>query len=302
MNIWRINLKSASRNKVNPRRFCLDNNIVGVGWRINEETKSFTWAEYYSIAQKLYNDNSWKTALNAIKNRMKINDLVWTRDEQNNYYLGRITGNWKYQAQKENLEADIVNIRECDWVKIGTINSVPGKLINSFIPARTVQKVNDISVKIYSQSVYNELKNKEIYKLEEVEVNDIFSLLSSDDCEDLIGVYLQLEKNYLLIPSSCKNDTMNYEFELKHKKSGRSAVVQVKNGYVNLNSEDYNNIDAEVFLFTTKGQYLGKRKDNIHLIEPGKILEFIEKNENILPYKIQFWIKKLKTTTIPINK
>lgn len=302
MNIWRINLKSASRNNVNPRRFCLDNNIVGVGWRINEETKSFTWEEYYSIAQKLYNDNSWKTALNAIKNQMKINDLVWTRDEQNNYYLGRIIGNWKYQAQKENLEADIVNIRECDWVKIGTINSVPGKLINSFIPARTVQKVNDISVKIYSQSVYNELKNKEIYKLEEVEVNDIFSLLSSDDCEDLIGVYLQLEKNYLLIPSSCKNDTMNYEFELKHKKSGRSAVVQVKNGYVNLNSEDYNNIDAEVFLFTTKGHYLGKRKENIHLIEPGKILEFIEKNENILPYKIQFWMKKLKTTAIPINK
>ena len=78
MNIWRINLKSASRNNVNPRQFCLEKNIVGVGWRINEETKTLTWNQYHSQASKIYGDKSWKAALNAIKNRIKINDLIWT--------------------------------------------------------------------------------------------------------------------------------------------------------------------------------------------------------------------------------
>ncbi len=248
MNIWRINLKSASRNNVNPRQFCLNNNIVGVGWRIDEKTRTIDWKEYHSKALNIYGDKSWKTALNAIKNRIKINDLIWTRDKQNNYYIGRITSEWIYQSTKENLDADIINIRECDWVKVGTVDSVPGKLVNSFIPARTLQRVNSDSVKMYSQAIYNEYKKEEIYQLKKNESNDIFSLLSSDDCEDLIAMYVQIKKNYFLIPSSCKSDMMRYEFELKNKITGKSAVVQVKNGDVNLNSNDYCNLDCQVYL------------------------------------------------------
>ena len=296
MNIWRINLKSASKNNVDPRQFCLKNNIVGVGWRIDEETKTLTWDEYHSQASKIYGDRSWKTALNAIKKGIKIDDLIWTRDKQNNYYLGRIKGDWIYQSSKESLEADVINVRECDWVKIGTVDSVPGKLINSFIPARTVQKVNSDSVKIYSQTMFNELKGEQVYHLEEIESDDIFSLLSSDDCEDLIAMYLQLKESYFLIPSSCKSDMMRYEFELKNKNTGKSAVVQVKNGYVNLNSKDYDNLDSEVYLFTTKGQYFGEEKDNIHFIKPDEILQFMQKNNKILPNKIQFWMRKIKNT------
>ncbi len=92
-------------------------------------------------------------------------------------------------------------------------------------------------------------------------------------------MYLQLEENYFLIPSSCKSDMMRYEFELKNRETGKSAVVQVKNGCVNLNSKDYNNLDSEVYLFTTKGQYLGEEKDNIHFIEPEKIVKFMQSNK-----------------------
>lgn len=293
MNIWRINLKSASRNNVNPRQFCLQNNIVGVGWRINEECKKLTWNEYHLEASKIYGDKNWKIALNTLKNRIKIDDLIWTRDNQNNYYLGRIIGDWKYQSEKENLDADVVNIRDCDWMKIGTVDSVPGKLINSFIPGRTVQSVNSDSVKMYSQTIFNELKGEQIYQLDDISDADIFSLLTSDDCEDLIAMYLQLKENYYLIPSSCKRDMMRYEFELKNKKTGKSAVVQVKNGNVNLNSDDYDNLDCEVYLFTTKGLYLGKENANIHFIKPEKIVNFMHLNKEILPNKIKFWMKKL---------
>ena len=57
MNIWRINLKSSSINNVNPRQFCLLNNIVGVGWRISEKTeKAVEWAEYNKRASTMDGD------------------------------------------------------------------------------------------------------------------------------------------------------------------------------------------------------------------------------------------------------
>ena len=297
MNIWRINLKSSSINNVNPRQFCIMNNIVGVGWRISEKTEeSVEWDEYLKTASKMYGDKSWKTALNAIKHKMQVDDLIWTRDRQNNYYLGRITSDWQYQSEIENLEADVVNTRNCDWVKIGTVESVPGKLINSFIPARTLQKVHDNAVKTYSKFTFNRLKEQKVYKLDNLNTDDIFSLLSSDDCEDLIAMYLQVEKGYYLIPSSCKSSMMGYEFELKHKTSGQSAVVQVKNGFVNLNADSYNKLDCEVYLFTTKGNYIGSEKSNIHFISRSDIENFIGKYNKVLPNKIRMWKQQLEST------
>ncbi len=298
MTIWRIILKPASRNNTDSHEFCLKNNIVGVGWRISEETRSVNWEEYYSEASKIYNNKkkkrSWNSALNVFKHRMKINDLIWTRDRQNNYYLGRISSDWIYQSEKNNLKTDIINTRKCEWVKIGTVDSVPGKLVNSFIGGKTVQAVNSDSIEIYSKAKYNELRKKDFYDIDWKKTDDIFSLLSSDDCEDLIGIYLQIEKNYYLIPSSCKSDMMRYEFELKDLKTSQSAVVQVKNGDVNLNSNDYCNLDCQVYLFTTKGKYLGEKKDNIYFIEQKEILDFMKKYKDILPNKIRFWMDKLK--------
>jgi hypothetical protein len=297
MNIWRINLKSSSINNINPRQYCLLNNIVGVGWRISEITeKTVEWAEYHKRSSEMYGNRSWKTALNAIKHKMQIDDLIWTRDIQNNYFLGRITSDWQYQSEMENLEADIVNIRNCDWVKIGTVDSVPGKLVNSFIPARTLQKVNDKGVKTYSKITFNRLKDEEIYKLDNLQSDDIFSLLSSDDCEDLIAMYLQVEKGYYLIPSSCKSSMMGYEFELKHKITGQSAVVQVKNGFVNLNADSYDKLDCEVYLFTTKGNYIGTAKNNIYFIARSEIEIFMEKYDKVLPHKIRMWKEQIEST------
>ncbi len=296
MNIWRINLKPSSIPNVNPRQFCLKNGVVGVGWRISEDKINPTFEEYYNIGKEWYGDSnsSWEVAINAISKRMKINDLIWTRDKQNNYYLGRIIGEWEYQCSKENLESDIINVRKCDWVKIGTVDSVPGKLVNSFIPPRTLQRIDDDLVEAYSKLIFNSEKKKEIYIVNEINTDDIFSLLSSDDCEDLIAMFLQIQKNYFLIPSSCKKNMMNYEYELKHKFSGESAVCQVKNGSVDLYMSDYDNLKSEVYLFTTNGNYRGDKKKNIHFIDKSDVLKFIKNNKEILPNKIKFWIDKMK--------
>ena len=297
MNVWRINLKPGSANGIDPRRLCLDRGIVGVGWQIDWQTEPVLWEAYEKEATELYynkGDKSWWPALNAIYYRIKPDDLIWTRDWQGIYYVGRITSEWYYETTPDCEQADIINVRKCDWQKVGTVESVPGKLVNSFIPARTVQLVNDETVGLFSKITYNTKSENKFYEIETLVGKDIYSLLSSDDCEDALALYLQSEKGYMVIPSSCKSDTMNYEYELKHRQTGKRAVVQVKNGFVDLSTDNYNDIEAEIYLFTTKGNYYGQPKPNIHFVDKKTITDFLYSNSNLLPDKMKVWVDLTK--------
>lgn len=299
MNIWRINLKSAG---VNPRKFCLEKGIVGFGWPVKDENTNLEWKEYYRRGKEKYNGavkkhKGWKPAVKALKERVKIDDLIWTRDIQGIYYLGKITSDWRYEHSEEFKIADMVNIRSCDWYKVGSIGSVPGKVVNSFIPRRTLQRINSKQIKLFSKYIFNKLSETDYFNLQKLKKTDIYSLVSSDDCEDILSIYLQMELDYILFPSSCKSDTMHYEYELKHNLTGERAVVQVKNGKVDLNVKNYTNIDAKVFLFTTKGQYIGDETENIRFINPDKMKDYVIDNVNIMPDKVINWLKIMNEIT-----
>ena len=165
---------------------------------------------------------------------MVIDDLVWTRDTKGEYYLGRITSDWRYDISSEYRDADMVNIRSCEWYKVGTVEKVPGKVVSSFIPRATVQAVSNSTVQSYSKFLYNELSESQYYEEDSLVGEDIFSLISDDDCEDLVALYLQYKHNYLVVPSTCKKSTANYEYVLVHRETGESAVAQVKKGNVSL--------------------------------------------------------------------
>lgn len=294
--IWRLNIKTDSEEGVDPRKFCISNNILGIGWAVKDDVKNTDWDAYYKLAEEAYckkmNDKGWRPAINAIKNRMQVNDLCWTRDWDGVYYLGRIKSDWRYEGSHDNKAADVVNIRDCDWKRIGTVDTVPGKVVSSFIPRRTVQAVYDTSVEIYSKFRYNSFSDKFKYPIHTSSL-DLFSLISAEGCEDIVGLYLQ-ERGYRIIPSSCKSDTQKYEFVMKHTHSKKSAVVQVKTGNEVLNIDEFKDIGHEVYLFATSGKYVGNRIKNIHCIEPKDINSFIMKNINLLPEKIQKWLDYYK--------
>ena len=82
MNVWRINIKTDSAEGVDPRRFCLDRNILGVGWPVGER-ESLDWDKYQALGTAKYcdkGDKGWWPAVNAVRNRMAEGDLCWTRD------------------------------------------------------------------------------------------------------------------------------------------------------------------------------------------------------------------------------
>ncbi|OAN62427.1 hypothetical protein A8B79_02430 [Balneola sp. EhC07] len=291
MNIWRLNIKTDSVD-INPRQFCFNQSIMGLGWSVESKSKHLEWDEYYEKAHKNYkeerNDKGWWRALNAIKNRVKINDLCWSRDLNGIYYLGRITGEWQYINEEINRKADIVNVRPIEWVRVGENDSVPGTIVNRFIRGGTLEKVNGATTCEFSKFLYNQLTDDEFYEFKHIEA-DFFSLIHSDDCEDIIGLLLQ-DMGYQLIPSSCKKSTVNYEFVLKHKKDGHKAVAQVKKGKEDLIIENYKNLDCKVYLFTTKGRYIGKSLSNVFIIDIEKVERFIRSNWKVLPDKVQTWI------------
>jgi hypothetical protein len=225
---------------------------------------------YYEAASEDYADDSsiWP-AWNALVKRAETDDLIWTRDAVGQYYLGRIIGDWYYDISDQASAADIVNVRPCQWLKVGTAENVPGKLVNCFIPGRTIQQVWDETVEQFSMLKFNELAGQDVYNVAAWKDGDIFSLLSSEDCEDVLLLYLQFKEGYMLIPSSRRFTTMAYEYELIHRDTRQRAIAQVKNGDVNLNIDDYNSISEKVYLFTTKGDYLGEALDHVICIDPS---------------------------------
>ena len=287
--IWCLNIKPAAQEGVDPVRFCLDEQILGVGWAVDRDTP-LTLDIYYRLGHETYHGDGhkgWSTVINAIGKRMKEKDLCWTRDRHGNYYIGQITGDWEYRSTPDYRRADIVNIRPCKWFKAGGVDSVPGRVLNSFSRG-TVKEVPDETVRFYSQLKYNQLSEEAAYDLSSDERLDLFALIDSEDCEDIVGIYLQTQYGYRFIPSSCRRDTVKTEFVLKTAE-GKQAYVQVKQG-VGLNKDNFRydaNNPCEWFLFTTNGQYLGGGDSHVHCLAPGEMRNFAFDNRELMSDRVQ---------------
>lgn len=286
--VWRINLKPGG---IRTQSFCLERGVLGVGWPVEAGDLPLSWTSYYELGKTKYGDRGWNRALNALKNRIQVNDLCWTRDSKGIYYIGRILSDWRYENGKEFEEAEIFNVRSCNWKKIGSVEKVPGKVVRSFIPSATLQEIADSSVVIFSQFKYNEVSDSFKYEITPLGFYDIFSLLSPEDCEDLVACYLQHRLGYMVVPSSCKDDTLAYEYVLQKRTDGSVAVAQVKSGYVSLATDVYGDFPGEVFLFTTDGEYTGTPTGNVHCMSKADLTRFMEEFRSIMPGKIQLWLE-----------
>lgn len=276
---------------IDARRFCIERGILGLGWPV-DAPGPLDWAAYEGLGTTTYynqGDKGWWPAVNAIHNRMQEGDLCWTRDWGGQYYIGRVEGPWEYRATQEYCDADVVNVRACRWVRAGTDDATPGKVLNSFRASRTLQAVHDDTVRFYSKLKFNQAAGEPIYDLShENRQLDLFALISPEDCEDIVGIYLQEVHGYRLIPSTCRHDATKTEFVLR--KRGAKALVQVKQGHVSLDRGEFQ-FDAddpcEWFLFTTGGYYEGDEASHIHCLDPKTMLDFAVDNVSLMSSRVQ---------------
>lgn len=290
MTVYRIHIRPGG-GLADPKvsfSYCLQEGVLGLGWQTETQNNNASWEEYETEAAEIYG-NSELSRVRYLKNNLQKNDLIWTRDIEGNYYLGKVESGWEYFSNREAQDADIVNIVRCNLKKVPSVDDVPGKVVASFRPSRTVQAIRDETASDYSKYLWNKLSDKEYYDLPKENFKNVFSLLGSKETEDVIFIYLQMQ-GWLVIPNSRKGDTMSYEFYLVDKETKEKAIVQVKTGHTPLTPSEWANWKEKVFLFQASGNYNGSPVDNVVCIEPKDIEMFMYSNKSLLPSNIGHWL------------
>lgn len=221
--------------------------------------------------------------------RMSEGDLCWTRDSGGTYYLGRVTGPWIYLHGKEADNFDIHSARSCDWQRAGLLDAVPGAVERSFGPARTIQAIKEEAAIAFSEYLYAQLRGEPPPSLPPS--LDIFGLLSPLDHEDLAALYLQVERDYVIVPSTVKPSTAAYEWLMFNRATGQEAVLQVKSGNARVNLSVLGTIDCRVYVVAADGVISQEAPKNVEWIRREKLLDFAKRNRKVLPHRIRRYME-----------
>ena len=286
----RTDNETEGESRVEVADFCHAQKVLAMGWSLNnpqiewdvehsyvkkedadkiraERIRIKNWEQYENVI-KTYGMYKGKVSNNVkrLYKEIQVDDLVWMR-RRGKYYLGRVMedSQWQYVSDEEAMQMDTANRRtHIEWHEAGDEADVPGAVATAFIQGNTFQRIHAESIKEYSMLLYNDLCKKEHYvgvkikpskddsKLE-AEARVFYSLLSTDDCEDLLCAWLYDKKRYIVIPSTNKKSTPLYECVLKNPQNGDSIYIQVKKGKENLAAEKYKHLNGEVYLLTTEG-------------------------------------------------
>ncbi len=289
MTLYRIHIrpKGGKENVKKSFDYCLEKNVLGMGWPI--ELSSLEWAEYESQATEIYGKGKFNS-VKYLKRNIKENDLLWTRDTKGNYYLAKTLSEWEYLPNQEALDADIINVVRCNLIEVPSVDDVPGKVIACFRPARTIQAIRDATTADYSKYLWNKISNTNFFSFPEKQFDNVFSFLDSEETEEIVFIYFQIN-GWVVVPNSRKVDTMNYEFYLINKKTKEKAIVQVKTGHTSLSPKEWVTKKEKVFLFQSNNKYNEEAPStNIVCLSPIEIKEFMYSNRELLPSNINHWL------------
>ena len=296
-NIWRLNIKPGnSSSHQDAFEYCIKNKIIGGGWGLDDgpycsDVKSI-FNNHLNRSIKTvgkddqWNENTLKPFFNAM-NRIQKNDLVWIRNK-GIYYICRIDGEWEYDSNEILNRLDIHNFYHADIQEVGTLDAVPGKVANSFIPSRTLQAIYGDDIKEYSKKVYNSQLGNVMYKVNDISLKYSLEMLHPEDLEELISLYLQVEKGYLLYSSTNKIDTQTYEFVMVKNDGSHRAYTQVKSGNSDtLDGNDYKELVNPNIMYLYSSKCINCDNQFTIRINEDELLRFVKNHESILPRRIK---------------
>ena len=286
MQLFRIHIRPQKgiTKKNDVFNYCLSHNILGVGWRLKDFGNTLDWNTYHQEAKKTYKDLS---RCKYIKNEVKKNDLVWTRDPIGKYYLAKVVSGWEYFTTTESWDKniDIGNVFRVELREV-KIDAVPGKVVACFRATRAIQKIDDGKTLEYSKFLWNNLTKSQTYLIDYDKFKNIFMMLDDRETEDIIFIYLQ-SLGWYVVPNSRQHDTIHFEYLLVNKVTKEKALVQVKTGNTQINQQNYVKFKEKIFLFQSNNLYLGQDTENVISINPKDILQFIQSSIDWLPQNFQ---------------
>lgn len=197
--------------------------------------------------------------------------------------MAKVKSGWEYFTTDESSkkDIDIANVFKVDFVKI-PIDVVSGKVIACFRPSRTMQSISGCENLEYAKYLWNIFSNTQYYDVDFGKFKNIFTMLDDKEKEDIVYLYLQ-DLGWYVVPNSREFDTIGFEYLLVNKSTKEKARVQVKTGQITLNQQAYLGFDEKIFLFQSNDKYEGVTVDNVIVIKPNDILDFMKKSLDWLP-------------------
>jgi len=141
--------------------------------------------------------------------------------------------------------------------------------------------------------IYNTKVGASYYDVKPVEKGNILDMFLPEDVEEIISLFLQSEKNYLIYTSTNKIDTEKYEFVMISRDGSHMCYPQVKTGNVALDFNDYNKLTEHgnmVYLFAVSQNYILNNNQNIIALSKSEIIDYLYKNKVIMPKRIRMWL------------
>jgi len=260
--------------------YCMKNGLLGVGWRIESNSNTTDWDEYFAEASKIHDNLNGCIYINKWVSK---DDLVWTRDLSGEYYLAKVITGWEYFVNQESIDKDIdiANVFRVEFKKVD-IDQVPGKVVACFRAPRTIQEIADDKAIEYSKSLWNSISNSNTYKVDANKFSDLFMMLDDEETEDLVFLYLQ-SLGWYVVPNSRKADTMSFEYLAINPETGERALTQIKTGNVPLNKDDYKGYKYKIFLFQSNELYEGDDAENVNTIKREQLTTFLNESLDWLP-------------------
>ena len=133
MNVWRVILHGAVRDEAGNEtttnrkeeillKYYLDNNVVAIGWPIDNQMSDVnSFEEYLNYANKKYNnDKGFKRSVPKFGTEISADDLIWIKSNDK-YYIAKVAqdSKWRYSSDNEAKRCDACNqITNIIWKEI----------------------------------------------------------------------------------------------------------------------------------------------------------------------------------------
>lgn len=313
INLFSYNVNDEKHNNEEYKKYCIENNILGWGWPRSSEAKKVTSLDEYhkdyeeqekhKDPQHYKRSKSLSVACNQIA-PMKEGDYVWSY-VSGQWYLGKIFGDFLFYAPDDYPEFGMQ--RRCEWKPIENKDLIPGIVLTYSRKDGTIRFIeNNASFVKYCQYLYRDLAEKP-------QNLNFWALAHYEDLEDIVGLYLQKEKDYLIVPSTNKMGTKDYEYMLINKNEpNKKAIIQCKNNSC-INEEIWKKFEEseykgyQIYILTIKEDKHPNEKyksnletemfkwsfdnERILVFNKDKLKEWAKENINILPERVKKYIE-----------
>lgn len=301
--LWRTKLRSTVPGIDHERQVahCVDGGLVGIGWRLDQVPDGASLDLVTKTIEELGAENGGgRQAAQTVERfgaQAQVGDFVWTRDTHGRYLLGRLTGPYHYDNSEAAKTVDVHQVRSTDWApRQLTDLEVPGAVIRNFVGTGTsFSRIHDERARRLTPWLWEKVHDRPLPHLSVTPEQVLTSHLDPYDVEDLVYVWLQVERGYVMLPRARQRDTPAYEWSMIHPTTRHRGIVQIKTGATPVVLKELaaavTDGATDTFAYATCESYEGDPDLVTEIIRGDDLLQFAESRPDLLPGRVRTWFE-----------